>query len=314
MAAEYTGCAEPTRRTVRRAGAVFLTTIAAVGLTLAATTGPALAASSDRSFVGCPILTEGSKNSDCVKRLQTDLDVVRPEYRLDTEGDFGPATRVAVLDFQGRNRLDADGQVGAITADVLAKQAESVETPNLAPAPGPSDSRNPNTSVESPLAPFPPEERVSKPGPHLCEWNAITNLPQPVHAEGLPPRRIVNSDGSETAQGVATVYIANGGCGLKLEARLQTKVCGHFGCGVSFHWATVASKPYETLDLPTYGHVTTPTLSAPLRKGTNSYRVQVEVQSQRPVAEEGPGGAKFGMIGFEQQGNVFNGPAEKLTY
>lgn len=85
--------------------------------------GPAAADDTEnRSYPGCPLLLEG-QTSSCVERLQRDLNAVDPDYALPETGFFGPATRTAVLDFQGRRRLPADGNVGGLTADALAREA-----------------------------------------------------------------------------------------------------------------------------------------------------------------------------------------------
>lgn len=86
--------------------------------------GPAAAANDDtnvRSFPGCPLLIERF-SGDCVVQLQRALNSVNSAYGLTEDGQFGPMTRIAVLDFQGRNRLGADGNVGGITADELLRQ------------------------------------------------------------------------------------------------------------------------------------------------------------------------------------------------
>jgi peptidoglycan hydrolase-like protein with peptidoglycan-binding domain len=73
-----------------------------------------------------------------VQQLQNDLNTVNSGYHLDPDGKFGPDTRIAVLDFQGRNHLGADGTVGATTATELSKQARdqgSVAIPHLQPEP-----------------------------------------------------------------------------------------------------------------------------------------------------------------------------------
>ena len=87
---------------------------------------PPQAADADeqRSYPGCPLLLEGNQNR-CVERLQHDLNAVNSSYNLPETGFFGPLTRTAVLDFQGRNKLPADGNVGSETADLLADQATS---------------------------------------------------------------------------------------------------------------------------------------------------------------------------------------------
>ncbi|WP_433035295.1 peptidoglycan-binding protein [Actinomycetospora sp. CA-053990] len=82
-----------------------------------------------RSYPGCPVLLESQRNS-CVVRLQRDLNSTNPTYNLPGTDLFGPATRVAVLDFQGRNHLPVDGNVGAATADLLVDQAEHASGSN----------------------------------------------------------------------------------------------------------------------------------------------------------------------------------------
>jgi peptidoglycan hydrolase-like protein with peptidoglycan-binding domain len=87
-------------------------------------TGPAAAANDDanvRSFPGCPLLIERF-SGDCVVQLHRALNSVNSAYGLTEDGKFGPMTRIAVLDFQGRNHLGADGNVGGITADELLRQ------------------------------------------------------------------------------------------------------------------------------------------------------------------------------------------------
>lgn len=74
------------------------------------------------SFDGCPLLLEGQR-SECVAQLQRKLNRVNSAYDLDVTGFFGPNTRIAVLDFQGRNHLPADGNVGQTTAHELDSQA-----------------------------------------------------------------------------------------------------------------------------------------------------------------------------------------------
>lgn len=89
--------------------------------------------SEQQSYSGCPLLLEG-QTSDCVRRLQRDLNAVSDSYDLPVTGFFGPKTRAAVLDFQGRNRLPADGNVGRATADLLVTQVIARDTPPTSPA------------------------------------------------------------------------------------------------------------------------------------------------------------------------------------
>lgn len=88
----------------------------------------------NRSYPGCPLLHEG-QTDDCVQRLQNDLNSVNSAYHLPGTRFFGAATRIALLDFQGRNHLGADGVFGPQAADLLASKAAGAGAP---PTPGPS--------------------------------------------------------------------------------------------------------------------------------------------------------------------------------
>lgn len=123
--------------------AVVTASIAAAAL---GTIAPAFAHENEtRSYPDCPLLIEGDSGG-CVARLQRDLNMMNTYYNLPQTGFFGVLTRTAVLDFQGRNGLDADGNVGGETADVLADQA-SLGDFVQSPRPGP-----PLKSIE--LAPY----------------------------------------------------------------------------------------------------------------------------------------------------------------
>ena len=111
-----------TKKIARNAAA--LAVIVSAGLTLG--NGIAAADTGPRSFPGCPLLLEDRSTGDCVIRLQNDLNAVNEGYHLDPDGTFGADTRIAVLDFQGRNPPGADGNVGAVTADQLSRQAAVV--------------------------------------------------------------------------------------------------------------------------------------------------------------------------------------------
>jgi pyruvate/2-oxoglutarate dehydrogenase complex dihydrolipoamide acyltransferase (E2) component len=110
-------------------------------------TGIASASTASGSFAGCPTLSEGHSSGDCVIRLQNDLDVVNSGYHLQSDGIFGRDTRIAVIDFQGRNHLGADGIVGSATADELTRQSQAQGS---VPTPAPSA-----TSANEPAAPQP---------------------------------------------------------------------------------------------------------------------------------------------------------------
>jgi peptidoglycan hydrolase-like protein with peptidoglycan-binding domain len=118
-------------RRVHAAAAVLVSVI-----TVVISAGPALADPAT-SFPDCPVLSENNSTGPCVQRLQNDLNAVNSGYGLTPDGTFGADTRIAVLDFQGRNHLGADGIVGAETADLLAAQAQAMGSV-ATPQPGPS--------------------------------------------------------------------------------------------------------------------------------------------------------------------------------
>ena len=101
--------------------AAALAVIVSGALTLGS--GIAAADTESGSFPGCPLLLENRSTGSCVTQLQNDLNDVNDGYHLTPDGEFGADTRIAVLDFQGRNHLGADGNVGAVTADELSRQA-----------------------------------------------------------------------------------------------------------------------------------------------------------------------------------------------
>jgi peptidoglycan hydrolase-like protein with peptidoglycan-binding domain len=128
------------RRFAVVATATVVTSIGILGVASAAPNDVSIVSgvtTSERGLAGCPKLSEGDQ-SDCVRQLQHALNTVNSAYNLKEDSKFGPDTRVAVLDFQGRNHLGADGLVGATTADELARQAQQHESeatppPVLAP-------------------------------------------------------------------------------------------------------------------------------------------------------------------------------------
>jgi peptidoglycan hydrolase-like protein with peptidoglycan-binding domain len=120
------------------------------------------------SFSGCPKLSEGDQG-DCVRQLQNALNTVNSNYHLASDGKFGPDTRIAVLDFQGRNHLGADGIVGSTTASELARQAQQ------------------NGSVASPRPgrTLTPQERCATLG--MITYKTDRCIPDGVVGSGLSP-------------------------------------------------------------------------------------------------------------------------------
>ena len=73
---------------------------------------------------------QGDKG-DKVKEIQQKLN--KFGYKLDVDGDFGPSTYYAVMDFQMKNNLLQDGKAGELTLEKLdtAKVSESIYKPEV---------------------------------------------------------------------------------------------------------------------------------------------------------------------------------------
>ncbi len=98
---------------------------ACAGVRPAADPAPAPAADPAPAASGCtvtlPVLSKGGKGEE-VRALQILLNG-RMDLRLQKDGSFGAATQKAVVDFQTKNGLTADGCVGAKTWAQLLKNA-----------------------------------------------------------------------------------------------------------------------------------------------------------------------------------------------
>jgi Rv2525c-like, glycoside hydrolase-like domain/Putative peptidoglycan binding domain len=81
--------------------------------------------------VGVPTLRQGD-TGDAVKALQTVLNLIM-NSGLVVDGDFGPATFVAVKAFQTKYKLTVDGIVGPVTQAKLKDVASSIVTPPTPP-------------------------------------------------------------------------------------------------------------------------------------------------------------------------------------
>lgn len=86
---------------------------------------------------GEPTIQEGS-TGPAVITLQTDLDRLGDTLVID--GDFGPATRAAVIHFQATDNLTPDGIVGPLTwAAITTALGQSLTPPQPATPPPPSE-------------------------------------------------------------------------------------------------------------------------------------------------------------------------------
>lgn len=93
---------------------------------------------------GQPTLQQGA-SGPAVTTLQNDLDQLG--YNLSQDGSFGPATRAAVVSFQGSHGLAADGVVGPLTwAGINA--ALPKQLPVGTPAPGPLPPSEPPGNID----------------------------------------------------------------------------------------------------------------------------------------------------------------------
>jgi peptidoglycan hydrolase-like protein with peptidoglycan-binding domain len=100
-----------------------------------------------------PTLEEGYVSPQ-VETLQRALNQAGG-YNLNPDGQFGRQTANAVIDFQRRNGLAADGVVGGRTWDALAAKLGNspgapTPTPTPAPAPAPTPNPSPTAPTEKP--------------------------------------------------------------------------------------------------------------------------------------------------------------------
>ncbi len=126
--------------------AIITTAVAVASLAIA---DPAIAAPS--SLTDCPLLLEG-QTSPCVQLLQVALNDTNAAYRLAEDGHFGAGTRIALLDFQGRNGLPADGNAGPTTLRELASRTASATVPNSYVTPNDSYVDSPRPQESNALA------------------------------------------------------------------------------------------------------------------------------------------------------------------
>jgi peptidoglycan hydrolase-like protein with peptidoglycan-binding domain len=98
---------------LRRVAAVAV--MALVGLTLAFT--PSAGATAAGTATLCSTTLQEGDSGSCVTQLQQRLNQLGATLTVD--GQFGPATKNAVLAFQGRSSIGFDGIVGPTTQSHL---------------------------------------------------------------------------------------------------------------------------------------------------------------------------------------------------
>ncbi len=123
-------------------------------------------------------------------------------------------------------------------------------------------------------------------------------------AQGRRARRDLDEGVSERAAGAIELDTFGVGCGDHVKVILQTKVCGAFGC----NYQDVASATYSTL--PMNGAEVFPVISAPLRSGTNRYRLEVDGTKYVWDGDDGPG---LGFAGFVPETDSVYTPGVQLT-
>lgn len=152
--------------------------------------------------------------------------------------------------------------------------ALSVVTASLSLSPAFADG---GSTVSGP-PPYPPPGMEVEGG-----WNGVCPLIQAqVDLIYWNPQIGAALDGSPTVKDVAGVKVDNGGCGESVTFHLETNVCGFFGC----EWRDVDSQTYD--QLPANGTLISRLLSAPLRKGTHTYRVRAEITTYKAEVEDDP--------------------------
>jgi peptidoglycan hydrolase-like protein with peptidoglycan-binding domain len=108
-------------RSIARVAAVTAAAATAAGLLLVIP-GTAAAQEDSLHLSDCGLMVEGQSGDTCIALLQLSLNATGAPYGLTTDGDFGPSTRTAVLDFQGRSGLAADGNAGPEVVAALVTQ------------------------------------------------------------------------------------------------------------------------------------------------------------------------------------------------
>ncbi|MEQ3552330.1 peptidoglycan-binding domain-containing protein [Pseudonocardia nematodicida] len=106
------------RRTLVLTAILAAVTVGAAPTALAAVPTAAVAQPGPTRLVDCGRVSEGDVGP-CSAMVQAALNDTGAPYGLTEDGRFGPGTRIALLDFQGRNRLGADGIAGPETLRLL---------------------------------------------------------------------------------------------------------------------------------------------------------------------------------------------------
>jgi hypothetical protein len=132
------------------------------------------------------------------------------------------------------------------------------------------------------------------PGPQYVDTGGMMTCggaPQVMAPLFWNPQIVTQADGSEVVEGVAGLNTFGVGCGDSVDVILQTKVCTWYsGC----NFDDVASASYT--QLPENGYIIFPALVAPVRSGTNRYRLEIEEHTEVWDADDDPGPGAAGFV------------------
>lgn len=237
------------------------------------------ASSSAVNLDNCPTLKVGYPNGGCVIQLQTELNTDNGTT-MPVDGNFGPRTKAAVETFQTNHHIvPVDGIVGPQTKTALENPGSNPAAPPTQETPASPNSDPANTpATVSGLTPLPGPASVDSGGTIVC-----SSAPQIIEPLWWNPQVVTDANGNELAEGVAGIKTFGVGCGDSVKIILQTKVCGDFGC----NYKDVASARFTKL--PMNGEEIFPVLTAPLRSGTNRYRLEVDKTTYAYDGDDNPG-------------------------
>jgi hypothetical protein len=146
------------------------------------------------------------------------------------------------------------------------------------------------------------------PGPSFFDNGGMvvcSSAPQVMEPIWWNPQVATDANGHEFVKGVVGIKTFGVGCGDSVQIVLQTKVCDFFGCS----YKDVATSARYT-QLPMNGQEIFPALTAPLRSGTNRYRLELDKTKYVYEGDNAPGP---GFAGFVPETESDFSPGVQLT-
>jgi peptidoglycan hydrolase-like protein with peptidoglycan-binding domain len=289
------------RKKIRLLSAAAASGLLLTGITAAVVTGPGhaarhtalaanLTAAQAVKLDNCPLLKVGYQGG-CVNQLQAELNAANGTD-IPADGIFGAETQKGVMLFQQNNHITPiDGIVGPQTKAALdnlgansAAPATGTPAPTTPAAGPPAADVPPHATVSAPT-PLPGPAKVDGGGTIVC-----SSAPQIITPLWWNPQVVTDASGKEFVQGVVGIKTFGVGCGDWVKIILQTKVCGLFGCS----YQDVTSAKY--MELPMNGEEIFPVLTAPLRNGTNRYRLEIDKTTFVWDGDNNPGPGAAGFV------------------